>query len=194
VDVDEDPTVPYHFKYVLAPGDSFASKALVPYIDAPEVNECFAEISPTQLGVIEAIATRMEKTGGSALIVDYGENDNMGLTLQGIRRHEFVHELTSPGDVDLSVRVNFKDLRKRVEKFSKLKCVGVTRQDHFLHCLAIETRMALLLKKQGDHDHLLSSYDKLTKDMGKLFKVMNINSHGSVPDGFQYISTSPAKK
>jgi Flp pilus assembly protein TadD len=52
-----------------------------------------AEVSPSAVSTMRAIAERIDTTGGAALVVDYGHADHRaGATLQAVRRHQR-HEL-----------------------------------------------------------------------------------------------------
>ena len=48
------------------------------------------EISPLCLATIEDISLRIMKSGGAALIIDYGEMFTQGDSLRGFKRHEQV--------------------------------------------------------------------------------------------------------
>lgn len=62
------------------------------------------------MSVAQAIGKRISKQGGAAVLIDYGDMGAPASSLQGLRKHEFVHVLREPGLVDLTCHVNFKVL------------------------------------------------------------------------------------
>lgn len=57
------------------------------------------------------MAERIKQQSGAALIIDYGKAIKEGFTLRGILKHQFVDILTQPGDVDLSVDVDWEEIK-----------------------------------------------------------------------------------
>eukprot|EP01080_Neovahlkampfia_damariscottae_P000886 gene886-9797_t len=193
VDFDDSKDSPYHFKYVLAPAPSIALRTLQHLIDEPEEIGKRVELCPAANGVIDEISSRINEKGGSALIIDYGEENNMGFTLRGIKNHKFEFELSSPGNVDLSVMVNFESLKKNLAN-KNVDVFGSIKQSDFLYQMGIDARMAILLKNPHMNDkttkNLIDSYEKLTSDeeMGSIFKMICISTKGSLnPPGFEII-------
>ena len=74
------------------------------------------EISPRTLAIWERVAARVERHGGAALAVDYGEEGPIGDSLQAIKDHAFVPVLRDPGSADLSVYVDFGAMRQVIER------------------------------------------------------------------------------
>src|SRR5439155_353923 len=61
------------------------------------------EFSPLREEIVRAIADRVAKNGGIALLIDYGhERSGPGDTLQAVRRHGFAPVLADPGEQDLT--------------------------------------------------------------------------------------------
>lgn len=83
VDLEEDPASTYHFRFVLAPGPTQASRAFAehPAYDHFKTGDRI-EISPDSFRVAHDMAKHMNKNGGSALIVDYGKDFIQGDTLR----------------------------------------------------------------------------------------------------------------
>lgn len=83
VDLEEDEASPYHFRFVLAPGPTQASRAFAehPAYDHFKPGERI-EISPDSFRVSHDMAKHMNANGGSALIVDYGKDYIQGDTLR----------------------------------------------------------------------------------------------------------------
>lgn len=69
------------------------------------------EISPQSIAMAQALAHRVASQDGAALIIDYGQEDAYGSSLQAIHQHKFVPLLSRPGEADLSCRVDFSALR-----------------------------------------------------------------------------------
>lgn len=204
VDVDDDPNSEYHFKFVLAPGKSWAS-VFLKLVEAPKVEGTRLELSPLGMSNMEQITRRISSEGGAALIIDYGHEDRMGFTLQGIRKHAFVHPLSNPGIVDLSTYVDFGALRDIVSRYMQetppgvnsertVVCHGPQTQRNFLLEMGIDARLVSLLKNPNitdqDVEHLTYAYERLTSetDMGTRFKVMAVSEalpNGEQPTGFE---------
>lgn len=188
IDVDDSNDNEFHFKYVLAPGDTFASKGLSHLIDSPLKvgNKC--ELSPISLGIVENIYNKMKKSnGGSVLIIDYGNEEFNKFTLQGIQNHKFVNELSLPGEVDLSIHVNFGHIKKLLSPFKDVKVFGTSLQSDFLYEMGIDAKMSLLLQNSKDEDveNIIWGYNKLVNELGLRFKFLNFSTHFKEPIGFQ---------
>ena len=118
------------------------------------------------------------KTGG-LLIIDYGYTDEkMKNTLKSISKHKMSNVLENFGKSDISYDINFKLIKKIVEKFG-LKVNGITSQKRFLQELGILER-AEIISKNLPFSKKVNIYLRLKKlmdenAMGKLFKVMFIS-------------------
>ncbi|KAK3831342.1 MAG: S-adenosyl-L-methionine-dependent methyltransferase [Linnemannia elongata] len=182
VDLEEDPASTYHFRFVLAPGPTQASRAFAehPAYDHFKTGDRI-EISPDSFRVAHDMAKHMSKNGGSALIVDYGKDFIQGDTLRGIHKHKFTHVLTEPGKVDLSADVDFNYLKQAAEEL--VDCHGSVTQAHLLHSLGIGARLDMLLAKASAQrrEGLISSYHRLVdpKEMGNVYRVMAMTPLGS---------------
>ena len=147
-----------------------------------------AEYSPESVKLAYSLALRVKKCSGAALIVDYGGNAPSGAwTLRGIRKHEFVNPLSSPGDTDLSCDVDFASLAFAVAgsagSGSEAKAVGPVTQGAFLQRMGIRERLERLLLACGtspeadnEKSRLISEAQRLVdpNDMGNLYKVLAI--------------------
>ena len=75
------------------------------------------EISPARGAVMHAIAERLAREGGAALVIDYGyEGPAFGDTLQAVRRHEYADPLAAPGEADLTAHVDFAALATAAQR------------------------------------------------------------------------------
>ncbi|KAE8899611.1 hypothetical protein PF005_g5302 [Phytophthora fragariae] len=157
------------------------------------------EISPVSIALVQDMAKRISQSGGGALIVDYGYDHPSGISLRGIKNHEFVSVLREPGDVDLSIDVDFATLGRFATAEPKVKSSGPVGQGAFLKNMGIEHRLAMLLQntesEQVQQD-LFSSYERLVEpeQMGTIFKAMAL-THEDIgqPVGFEEIPTESSE-
>jgi len=114
--------------------------------------------------------------------------------LRAVKKHEFVNEeiLNKPGDVDLSVDVDFELIKKIVEN-KKVNVFGPKEQGKFLKDLGIDVRVASLLaenkKKWAENEiqQMVTAYDRLvdTDKMGTDYKALALCTENiGVPSGF----------
>lgn len=145
------PDSPLHLRMVLSPGATPAARLLLPRrleqlpLKARAALEAL-EVCPQGMSTAEALATRVARDGGAALIVDYGQDGPYAASLQAIRRHRFVGLLDAPGTADLSARVDFDALRAaaRAAAGPAVACHGPLSQARFLLSLGIEARLEAL--------------------------------------------------
>jgi NADH dehydrogenase [ubiquinone] 1 alpha subcomplex assembly factor 7 len=133
---------------------------------------------------------RMVDAGKAAcLIIDYGKDEHMSNTLRGIRGHKFVNPLLSPGDIDLSAWVSFKQLRWALERLplakERLRWFGPMQQNEFLEWNGIDVRLASVLREQDTKLALrvLQNFRKLMEDdeMGKNYRVFAVQTNNFPP-------------
>jgi len=133
-------------------------------------------VSPAARGFVEEVAKRLTEVGGAALLVDYGDEVAPQDSLRGIKAHRFVHPLHAPGEVDLSVDVDFGALRRAaLAKGSGLLCPPLLEQRHFLAAMGIEPRVNQLMSKASDPTSRGSILDGATRlvespGMGSAYK------------------------
>jgi NADH dehydrogenase [ubiquinone] 1 alpha subcomplex assembly factor 7 len=147
-----------------------------------------AEVSPSAVSTMRAIAERIEATGGAALLVDYGHADHRaGATLQAVRRHRSHDFLADPGTADLTAHVDFAALAEAARPHTTV--YGPVAQGDFLRSLGIELR-ARQLRKRAD-DAQKEAIDAATRrlidpgEMGTLFKALAVCDRGlAAPPGF----------
>lgn len=181
---------------VLSPSRTPASTLLVPRrlraLTAPETISA-VEISPKQMLTAETLAKRVGREGGSALIVDYG-NEVGALpykdSLVALRDHENVEILDRPGSSDLSVWVDFGALKQAAEEGeSGITCHGPVSQREFLESLGIHTRLEQLIKRTRgpESDEAVGLRAGVARllgrssdgGMGDNYKVFSITRNGS---------------
>lgn len=131
------------------------------------------EYCPALAGIVGAMTQRICAHGGAALIVDYGDWQSLGDTLQALSGHAPVNPLDAPGDADLTAHVDFAAIAAHASPaaYSRLTTQGV-----FLERLGITARaQKLATGLEGDAlaSHV-AAHRRLTHptEMGDLFKVM----------------------
>ncbi|SGZ58375.1 CIC11C00000003585 [Sungouiella intermedia] len=131
------------------------------------------------------------RSSGGALIIDYGLADEIPLnSLRGIYKHQFVSPFYKPGDVDLSIDVDFENLK--LIALPQVDVFGPVEQGDWLHELGIGYRFDQLIKSanlMANKELIYESYLRLTskddKGMGKIYKFMGLLPKGSAkPVGF----------
>ena len=147
------------------------------------------EASVTGYVIAHALARRIVRGGGAALIVDYGYFPSaFGDTLQALRRHRPVSIFESPGEADLTAHVDFESLAKAASS-GGAAVHGPVSQAQFLIALGIAAREAVLLKNATPEQQsaIRSGCRRLIEpaEMGSLFKVLALTQKdGPVPAGF----------
>ncbi|MCW5700945.1 MAG: SAM-dependent methyltransferase, partial [Rhodospirillales bacterium] len=69
------------------------------------------EYCPAGCALMADIGARVARSGGAALVIDYGHTASApGETLQSLRRHAFNDVLDHPGEADLTAHVDFQCL------------------------------------------------------------------------------------
>ena len=132
-------------------------------------------------GVALEIGRRVAKSGGVALVLDYGHAKSaLGDTLQAVSGHDFADPLLSPGLVDLTSHVDFQAFAVAAEGMGA-RVRGPITQASFLRRLGIAQRAAAL--KAGAPPSYASTIDaalgRLTNEdrtgMGRLIKVIALS-------------------
>lgn len=161
------------------------------------------EVSPESHAYAQEIAKRIggakespkSSPSGAALILDYGTMDTIPTnSLRGIRGHQRVSPLSSPGLVDISADVDFTALAdSALTASSGVEVHGPVEQGSFLLTMGIKERAEALLTKSGKGLDAAGSADNKSSDlrsrietgcqrlidrggsgMGKVYKVMAI--------------------
>lgn len=143
------------------------------------------EISPESYKYIQSIGNLISRNSkGAALIFDYGTESSIpSNTLRGIQNHRFVNPFTRPGEVDLSINVDFKALELTALEIPEVESLGITTQGEWLVCMGILSRLEILLKgvkNKEERKVIIGAVKRLIhdKEMGKVYKVC-----GLVPKG-----------
>ncbi len=146
------------------------------------------EISPAAATVALALANRIARQGGIALIVDYGYvGPAAGDTLQAVRNHEKVDPFADVGESDLTTHVDFNIIGNMARQ-AGLQVFGPVGQGDFLKALGIDARAAQLARQSPERaDDVTAARMRLVapEQMGALFKVMAfVHPDWAVPEGF----------
>ena len=146
------------------------------------------EISLTGLTLIREIARHIAEQGGAALIIDYGyAAPPATATLQAVSGHRHADVLERPGEVDLTVHVDFGALRHMALSHNT-RVLGPVGQGEFLQTLGIDMRAAQL-KHHATPEQAKAISDGLYRlidhaEMGALFKAMAIVGPNAEMPGF----------
>jgi len=150
------------------------------------------EISPESHVYAQEFARRIggsskaprSSPSGAAIILDYGTGDTIPTnSLRGIRGHQRVSPLSSPGLVDLSADVDFMALAEAALAASPgVEVHGPVEQGAFLLSMGIKERAEMLIngsaldhhKKQRVESAWKRLIDRGGSGMGKVYKAMAI--------------------
>ncbi|HEY8565166.1 MAG TPA: SAM-dependent methyltransferase [Beijerinckiaceae bacterium] len=126
-----------------------------------------------------SIAARLADQGGAALIIDYGHlATGRGDTFQAVREHAFVDPLAEPGEADLTVHVDFEQLRRAARA---ARAHGPLTQRDLLLALGIEARAERLKARATPPQAaaidaaLARLTDPTPTGMGALFKALALS-------------------
>ncbi len=154
------------------------------------------ETSPAGRAIVASLAERIARSGGFALIFDYGYGESApGETLQAVSRHRPVGIFDAPGEADLSAHVDFRSLADAAAARGAA-VHGPAPQGAFLSRLGLEARRRRLLAsattpaQRADIDsgcRRLVAPDR----MGLLFKALALSSPDApAPAGFDSAQTN----
>jgi NADH dehydrogenase [ubiquinone] 1 alpha subcomplex assembly factor 7 len=171
-------------RFGLAPGPSPWTKLLPPALARAPAGSV-VELSPQSLALVQAIARRIADKGGAALILDYGPAESEpGDTLQAVRGHRKVGVFDSPGESDLTARVDFQALAAAAEQ-AGARAFGPVAQGEFLKRLGIEQRASRLsADADGQTRQAVAAALKrliAPEEMGTLFKALALAPRGAEP-------------
>ncbi|MEO8722221.1 MAG: SAM-dependent methyltransferase [Sphingobium sp.] len=146
------------------------------------------ESGPAGAAVGFALAQRIARQGGAALLIDYGyEGPALGDTLQAVRAHKMTDPFDDVGESDLTAHVDFTMLGN-VARQAGLRVYGPIGQGAFLTRLGIDARADMLVRTSPDRaDEVRIARDRLvnTDQMGDLFRVMAFtHPDWATPEGF----------
>lgn len=146
------------------------------------------ETSAASAAIAGDIARRISQHGGTAIIVDYGDWNSSGDTLQAVKAHRKIGPLEKPGQSDLTAHVNFAELAHAAKLH--VTVTPMIPQGELLLRLGIRQRAEALSKNcgPGTLKAHAAAFRRLTHadEMGQLFKVIAFYpTDATPPPGFQ---------
>jgi NADH dehydrogenase [ubiquinone] 1 alpha subcomplex assembly factor 7 len=211
------------FRLVLAPEVTPALKTLLQVdeqgnlpnkeLDSAPVGSVI-EVNPEAILVAQDLAKLLEKQGGAGLIIDYGQDGSTD-SIRAFRKHQQVHFLSRPGQVDVTADVDFAAIRHAINALGgqsqgsgdsgggssssvpEVQAFGPTTQGQFLMAMGIQERVIQLI--ESDHtteeeaENLFEALKRLVgpEEMGSRYKVLAIarKKEGIFePPGFDYLN------
>ncbi|MCB1388360.1 MAG: SAM-dependent methyltransferase [Rhodobacteraceae bacterium] len=144
------------------------------------------ETCPAARPAMAALADRIGRRGGGALVIDYGGWRSSGDTFQAMVGHAYADPFANPGQADLTAHVDFEALARAARPLHTSRLVT---QGALLGSLGIEARAARLARTlTGEaRDLHLAALRRLTDagEMGTLFKALALVAAGApMPPGF----------
>ena len=162
-------------------GFAFTSDRPIPNADLDEFfpglpENLFAEVSYVAENVAATIGDHIAQHGGVALVIDYGDWDGAGDTLQAVKHHDPIDALNHPhGEADVTAHVNFAAIARAA---GAARTEGLSPQGTFLQRIGINQRAQTLAgdAEKNIVEEIGSAHHRLTHpdEMGTLFKVMAI--------------------
>lgn len=151
------------------------------------------ELCPAAAPVMAALADRIARRGGAALIVDYGDWGSEGDTFQAVAGHAPADPLAAPGQADLTAHVDFAALAAAAPG---LRRSALTAQGVLLQRLGIGPRAQRLAQGLSGArlEAHLAAHRRLTdpSEMGSLFKALALVPVAApLPPGFDPDPTAP---
>lgn len=153
------------------------------------------EICPLAIATCEDLARRVVRSGGAALLVDYGEDFTQEDSLRGFHKHKQVSVLSQPGRVDVTADVDFAVCRRAaVNRGATVP--PLSTQGDFLMRMGVVERVERLMERESTSEAqaelLVESLGRLVDpaEMGRKFKVLAICSPGLAVPGFADSSSS----
>lgn len=137
---------------------------------------------------VAALAARLVRTGGAALLIDYGHGGGAIDTLQAVRQHAPADPLAAPGEVDLTAQVDFAAVAA-VARAAGSAVHGPVPQGAFLRALGLPERTAVLCRAaRPEAARQLQAAARRLMDadaMGLVFKALGLTAPGlPTPPGF----------
>lgn len=163
----------------LGPGTLDASVLPVATDQVPD-GQIF-EISPARTAVIQSVASKIVRDGGTALVIDYGHlTTGFGDTLQAVFQHEYDPPLLRPGEADLTSHVDFQVLAEAARAAGAYVHRPMTQGDFLVGLGIVERAGALGTGRDSlTQATIQDAVNRLAGEgegrMGALFKVLAIS-------------------
>ncbi len=174
-------------RFMAVPG--YRRIADLPPIAAEAPEGAIIETPIIGAGIAYALANRIARQGGAAIIVDYGYvGPALGDTLQAVKAHQFADAFADPGEADLTTHVDFTMIGN-MARHAGLRVMGPVGQGHFLTQLGIDARADQLARTDPTRAaEIMAARDRLTHAdaMGTLFQAMAwVHPDWAEPAGFE---------
>ncbi|WP_181706728.1 class I SAM-dependent methyltransferase [Chthonobacter rhizosphaerae] len=146
------------------------------------------EVAGPSAAIMAGLAHRIVRDGGALLAIDYGsDRSGTGDTLQAVSAHRFADALERPGEVDVTVQVDFQALAAAARS-EGAAVHGPVGQGDFLLALGLLERAGQLGADKDDTARaaLVAAVNRLASpdQMGTLFKAIAVTRPGVAPPGF----------
>ncbi|KAF7424518.1 hypothetical protein PC9H_009825 [Pleurotus ostreatus] len=146
------------------------------------------EVSPSSFKISRRIGELIagSSAGGSALVIDYGEDKVFNNSFRAFKDHKIVDIFHRPGECDLTSNVDFAYLK---ESFSDIAVPhGPMSQANFLKGMGIDMRVDALVKAASTEERQKVIRDAALRladpvGMGKEYQVLGITSKPTSEDG-----------
>lgn len=174
-------------RFMAVPGYRRIESGLPP-IAAQAQDGAIIETPIVGAGIAYALAQRIAKQGGAAIIIDYGyAGPLLGDTLQAVKAHAFADPFTDPGEVDLTTHVDFTMIGNMARQ-AGLRVSGPVEQGAYLRDLGIDARADQLARTSPARAAEVEAARARLTDadaMGSLFKAMAwVHPDWADPAGF----------
>lgn len=140
------------------------------------------EHCPALSGIITKVSAQIADHGGAALIIDYGDWQSQGDTLQALAGGAYADPFAQPGQADLTAHVDFAAIAAHAPP---ARVSRVTPQGVFLERLGITERARALAAglRGAARDSHIGAHRRLTHpgEMGQLFKVIALTPDSAPP-------------
>jgi NADH dehydrogenase [ubiquinone] 1 alpha subcomplex assembly factor 7 len=155
-----------------------------PRVESPVERRTSDIIECPDFGFLSTLNTDGEDPPLAGLFIDYGHTDSRaGDSLQAVRDHKSEHPLTSPGEADLSVQVDFSSFADAARE-QGVHVDGPVSQAEFLSGLGIVERASrLMAANPASAAKIETGVARLIAPgaMGSRFKAIGIRSDGQPP-------------
>ena len=148
------------------------------------------EFSPLALSICEDIATRVKKSRGAAIFIDYGRDAAQADTIRAFSKHKLVDFLSIPGQADMTVDVDFRACAQAAAK-KDVKVYPLMTQQEFLMRMGITHRLERYIQKDSVTDEqakaVIASCNLLLspEHMGERFKVLAMSDKETLLESIQ---------
>lgn len=155
------------------------------------------EVNPEGILLVQDMAKLLERSGGAALLIDYGQEGSAD-TIRAFSKHQQVGFLSRPGQVDITADVDFAALRHAVNEQTNndgdrneskttpatinnsVRAFGPVKQGDFLMSMGMQERVLNAIEdEQTSDEHAENLYQAMVRltspeEMGERYKVLCI--------------------